>query len=366
MNDHDDRQAQYAFADGYKALVVQKKYMQGSMPEAYGGVSAQVMRVVWRCYADFADWGTGASSYPSHGQVADLTGCSRRQVQRAVQALTDTGWLIKTREATKTHAAHYTVSLRGMDTLSTHDTLSPDNTSTHDITSIGDMTPCHLTTRHEVTTRPLGIDNTSTGYRHHDALPYQEPYQEPVETRAHEPARTTPPPEDRVEGTSSVGSSDIDPAAMDGLILDMFDRYGRAMEIGIAGGLHHTLRDKGLSNRQVLAYLEERLIEFGVSDYDTKAAVRYIIRDAAKWLADVTPPRRPEISQAQLDAEDAYDRQCAEDYAMIQSFTPAAKLLWDQAVQRTWERSMDGIDHPPEDLHALKLKLYAMSQESTR
>lgn len=150
------------------------------------------------------------------------------------------------------------------------------------------------------------------------------------------------------------------------MILDVFDRYGRAVEIGIAGGLHHTLRDKGLTNRQVLAYLEERLIEFGVSDYDTKAAVRYIIRDAAKWLADVTPPRRPEISQAQLDAEDAYDRQCAEDYAMIQSFTPAAKLLWDQAVQRTWERSMDGIDHPPEDLHALKLKLYAMSQESTR
>lgn len=159
---------------------------------------------------------------------------------------------------------------------------------------------------------------------------------------------------------------DIDPAAMDGMILDIFDRYGRAMEIGIAGGLHHTLRDKGLTNRQVLAYLEERLIEFGVSDYDTKAAVRYIIRDAGKWLEDVTPPRRPEISQAQLDAEDAYDRQCAEDYAMIQSFTPAAKLLWDQAVQRTWERSMDGIDHPPEDLHALKLKLYAMSQESTR
>lgn len=299
MSDHDDRQApaqgsgkSFAFSDAFRAIIHpdHKTIKAGAikpMPEAHDGVSAVVMRAVWQCYATYADADDGSSAYPSYSTVSKLTGCSVRQVQRAVIALTDTGWLIKTHEATKVTPAIYTVRLKGIDILSPHDTLSPDNTSTHDTLSIDDMTPCHLTTRHEVTPCHGGIDTLSWGYRQGGLLPTHIPTQEPaVDARGSAAPTTTQQVEGKLSTLERIDRylCDLDLEEVARGIYLLTKTCGHDFNQKQCSSIAFTLKSCMFEVDEIKLYIGEKLAAH--ADTPTSQACKYIASDASRWLVE--------------------------------------------------------------------------------
>jgi hypothetical protein len=76
----------------------------------------------------------------------------------------------------------------------------------------------------------------------------------------------------------------IDPAALDGIITDLFERYNRPLVSGLSEGLRQRLRTSGLTNDQIPVYIEDRLMEFALTDLADRQVFSYIRDDSAKWL----------------------------------------------------------------------------------
>lgn len=266
-----------------------KLYKDDALPGKHMGVSGSHIRAVLIGLAAHANYSDGKSIEVGQTRIARETCLSISTVKRAMAALVDLGWLVQTKEPTYTEPAHYIIILHG----SVHGERSSDTTefTATGVTDNGESVPCEPSHRSQGT----------GGSVHSELLPINTNQHQSVVEDAREGARATNTPQQVEEDEEQplVGHS-IDPAALDGIIMELFDRYERPRMSGLSEGLRQRLRAAGLTNEQIPVYIEDRLMEFALTEFDDRKVFEFIRDDAHKWLK-VRQPRQPHPDDVERD-----------------------------------------------------------------
>lgn len=343
MNDQGDRQA--PFWRLYKSAV-----MGCLLPEAHAGVSAGVMRAVWRVYADHAD-NTTHISFPARDRVAAICGFSTKQVSRAVAALVETGWLEVIQPA-RQHSSdvcrviiqtgHHVLSEVYPDIQTGHGVYSevlpgvssevyPDIQTGHHVRQGGHHVPQtgHHVPLTNITNKELvEVDSSVSPQASEDTTDHQRLFKEgeteeseAVHTRHHQEHTEQPSAIDRIRMLL-----EDDEQTHRGVWL-VAQRIGRKLSEQDARSIAFTLQANTFSAEEMMQYLGEKIADH--SETPDRLMVRYINADAPSWLLEArersrvyiapsydvkryTDEERALIEQEEREAEEARQRQVDE------------------------------------------------------